>query len=265
MLNVIVPITENPEKFSDFIKKHAGKNVKFYVGVTEGLAEKLPKISGAEVHVYKNGTKKEEILNALHKLGIKKGKILVVRRPLEDEEFEKLSNSKAEVSSLRTHHNKFVSFFKNLARKIIRRVFSFLYFEDISAVCFSENLFELMSVCPDLSMATRINRYVGVEVAEYESTQKPVKKEFSHLKAALWLGFSLLIALGSIAGGILIFVFIPHLWAVYVLLILTWWAIAIACGLFGCVRFIRAITIGDLNFDAGEEIVSKKGSKNEKN
>lgn len=265
MLNVIVPITENSEKFSDFIKRHAGKNVKFYVGVTESLAEKLSKVSGVEVHVYKNGTKKEEILNALHKLDIKRGKILVARRPLEDEEFEKLSNSTAEVSSLRAHHNKFISFFKNLARKIIRRVFSFLYFEDISAVCFSENLFELMSACPDLSMATRINRYVGVEVAEYETTQKPVKKEFSHLKAALWLGISLLIALGSISGGILIFVFIPHLWAVYVLLILAWWAVAIAFGLFGCVKFIRATTIGDLNFDAGEEIVSKKGSKNEKN
>ena len=265
MLNVIVPVTDHPEKFAEFIKKHAGKGVKFYVGITENLADKFAKISGVEVHVYKNGAKKEEIINALHKLQIAKGKLLVVRRPLDDEEFENLANSKAEVSSLCTHHNKFVAFFKNLARKIIKKVFAFMYFEDISAVCFAENMFELMSACPNLSMATRVNRYVGVELEEFETQNKPVGKEFNRLHATLWLMLSLLVSLGSIVGGILIFVFIPHLWAVYVLLVLSWWAVSVAVGLFGCIRFIRAITVGDLNFDEAEEVATKKRGKNEKN
>ena len=265
MLNVIVPVTEHPEKFAEFIKANAGKNVKFLVGVTESMYEKFEKLSGAEVHVYKNGTKKEEIINALHKLEIKKGKILVVRRPLDAQEFANLTNSKAEVSSLRGHHNKFVAFFKNLARKIIKKVFAFFYFEDISAVCFAENMFELMAACPNLSMATRINRYVGIELEEFETSNKTVGKDFNRFYAVLWLCLSLLVSLGSIVGGILIFVFIPNLWAVYVLLVLAWWTAAIAFGLFGCVRFIRAITVGDLNFEAAEEIVLKKRGKNEKN
>ena len=134
MINLIIPITENLEEYVEFIKKHNDKQTKIYVGLTEDLHKSWTKIPGVEVRVYKNESNREQILNALHKIPKKKGGLFVVRRPLTDEEYENLVTSEYDVATLYRKQNRFVTFFKNLARTIIRKIFAFSYFDDISAV-----------------------------------------------------------------------------------------------------------------------------------
>ena len=67
MINVIVPIVEQPEKFSEFVEKHANEKTKFFVGVLENLRDKFSAYSkNIEIHTFSKKTKKEEIINSLH-------------------------------------------------------------------------------------------------------------------------------------------------------------------------------------------------------
>lgn len=266
MINVIVPIVEQPEKFSEFVEKHTNEKTKFIVGVLENLRDKFSASSkNIEIHTFSKKTKKEEIINSLHSSKMRKGKILVLRRVLTEQEFFDLTNSSADIVSLKKNRNKVSNFFRKLGQSIIKKVFAFSYFEDISAICYSENMFELMSVCENLSMATRINKYVGVEVEEIETSEKSVKKDYNKTKNILLFTLSTLFFLGSIIGAVLICVF-TKIYPFIVLLLILWIVVAMMLQAVEIVNFARAIAVGELRYGRAEEILIKKEKrKNEKN
>ena len=251
MINIIVPIVENVEGFKNFIQAHKSKDVKFFVGMKESLKADFDK--DVEVHVFKNSSNKEEIINSLHSCKMQKGKIMVVRRPLTDEEYKTLTISTAQITTLKAKRNNFVNMFKRMARAIVRKIFAFNFFEDISAICYSEEMFELLSVCNNFSMATRLNKYVGVDIAEFETSQKPVRKQYSRFKNALLLICWSVILACSIAGGILICLFFP-LHALNVICVIFWIFIALVLWLGGLLNFTRTIAVGDLRYGRAEEV-----------
>lgn len=253
MINVVVPITENAEKFNDFIKKFSGKDVKFYVGVTKNLADKIEKKTGAQIFVFENKSNREQIINALHEKKKEKGKILVVRRPLTDNEFKLLTNSKAELVSLKKHRNKFARFFKNLGRVIVRKIFAFSVFDDISAVCFGESMFDLISVCPNLSIATRVNKYIGVSFEEVETGEKTVKVLYNKPKTFGLYFLETLFFLANIAGGILIFIFVKNLLFVFGMLIVLWWLLAIFLWMMCTTFFVRTVELGNVENEKAKQ------------
>lgn len=254
MINVVLPVTENVKDYVKFIANHMDKNIHFLVGVRKSLAKELfDNTTGIEIRVFDDKSQKEEIINSLHSCKMQKGRILVVRRPLSDEEFDSLTNSSCEIATLKSHHNKFVSFFKNLTRKIIRKIFAFEYFQDISAICFNESMFELISVCSNLSMASRINKYVGVQIQEFETQNCSARKQYSRLKNSFWFVIGLLFMLGSVAGGILTCIFVK-LQAIIVILVIFWILLSIL--IFGVilVNFIRTLAVGKLWFGRASEV-----------
>ena len=254
MINIIVPVVENVEGFSNFVNMVKGKNVKLFVGVIESLAKDfVQKVSGVELHIFSNKSKKEEIINSLATCNILAGKILLVRRPLTKKEFEQLTTSSKDIATLKAKHNKFVSFFKNLANKIIRRFFAFNFFEDISAICYNESMFQLLRVCSNFSKASRINKYVGVEIEEFETENKPVKKDYNHHKNNLILSLWTLLLLASVAGGILVCIFTP-LRVLTVILVICWIFVALVLWFVGLVNFTRTVAVGDLQYGRAEEI-----------
>ena len=254
MINLIIPITENLEEYVEFVKKHNDKQTKIYVGLTEELHKSWTNIPRVEVHVYKNEANREQILNALHKIPKKKGELFVVRRPLTDEEYENLVSSEYDVSTLKRKHNKFVSFFKNLARTIIRKIFAFSYFDDISAVRYSEDMHELVESFPNLSMASRINRYVGLDVEEIETDQKPAQPLYDKFYNGMWLALAILFLVTSVFDGVLIFIMVPNIWVLWALLIIAWWLIALTILCVVLLKFTRTRAVGDLYYDFAEEV-----------
>lgn len=255
MINVFIPIVENVEAFSEFISKHNESSTRIYVGITEDLKEKLKVANeNVEIHIFKSKTKKEDMLNSLQKVKRQKGGLLVIRRPLTDEEFQKLTTSSAEISTLKAHHNKFVTWIKNITRKIIKKVFAFNYFEDISAIFYSEFLHELICACPNLSMASRINKYVGVEVEEIETTLPSVKKDYSRLKNALVLTLGLFVLLATIAGTTCVFVFVNRIRALYVVLVIAMLFVALTIFALLLLNFTRTLAVGSLESTAPQEI-----------
>ena len=150
MINIFVPITENVEGFSQFISQVNATNprgVRFYVGISQKLAKKFNiEEKNVELYTFADKNNIEEIINSLHCCKLKKGKLLVVRRPLTENEFQKLSNSEKDIAVLNKKKGSFVSKFKNFIQSVIKRFFAFTYFDDISAICYKENLFDTWSL-----------------------------------------------------------------------------------------------------------------------
>ncbi len=252
MLNIILPIVQDAEKFNDFIKRVNSKNVKFFVGVKNSLATFISPAKNVEIHVFNDKSNKEEIINSLHSCKLEKGKILIARRPLTDEEFKNICLSQADIVTLKANHNRFVRFLKDLSTKIVKRFFAFSFFEDISAICYGENMFELISVCSNLSMASRINKYVGVELEEVVTSEKSVKKDYNRGLNLLKFAFWCLILLGSITGGVLICVY-NQIQVLIGILIAFWIITALIIWCIGLINFTRTIAVGNLRYGRAEE------------
>lgn len=256
MINLLVPVVEDPENYATFVNDFLTKNkgAKIFVGIRTSLVQnfKAKKSKNIQVLAFDDKAKKEEIINSLHSCNLEKGKILIARRTLDADECEKLLSSAADITTLKAHHNKFVSFFKKMATKIIQKIFALSFFEDISAICYSENMFELVSVCANLSMATRINKYVGVDLSEIETKHKPVKSEYSKLKTILLFCLWQLLFLGSVAGGTCVCVFASSS-ALVVVAVIAWIAIALMFFLAGLFNFIRTINVGDLHYGKAQQ------------
>ena len=253
MTNIIVPIVEDVKKFEEFVKKIARKENKVFVGIRASLAKDFAlKSKFVEMHIFDDKSKKEEIINALHSCKKEKGKLLIVRRPLLESEFTALTKSTKDIAILKAKTGNFAQKMKNFVKSIINKIFAFSYFDDISAICYGESMFELLSVCQDLSMASRVNKYVGVEIDEIETEQKSVKKDYNKCKAVLNLLAGILFFLASLAGGICICIF-TTLQVLIVFAVIAWIFIALVIMAISIINFMRTIAVGDLHFGRAEE------------
>ena len=179
MLNIIFPVISEFELNSTYLKKlKISGNI--LVGVTEEGAEffKFKKV-GMKVIVFKNGSRKEEIINSLQE-HLKEGKILILRKKLKEDEISGFLSSQTDITiCAKKKRNKVGEFFYKLWEKIIRVLFDLTSFDgDISAICFSEKLTSVIKNIPNLSSVSRIHRWKGVSVGVIETSSKPAKKEF---------------------------------------------------------------------------------------
>lgn len=252
MINVVVPVTEKAEEYKKFVEECGGKGVKFFVGVRQKLAFES-KNKNVKTIIFSNNAEKEEIINSLHVEKMEEGKILVVRRPLSKDEFEKLVSSSADIATLQKKRNKFSGFFKRIAGWVVRKIFAFNFFEDISAICFGQDIFDLLKSCANLSTATRINRYVGVSVENIETDKTPAKSSFNKTKTAFKFLAGLLFFLGSVAGVVLISIFCTP-GVVHVLFMILWIVVALMAFMMSLMGLIRTVTVGELGYGKAEKI-----------
>ena len=90
MINVIVPITEKFEEYKKMVESLSKrKGVALYLGIDEKFKDEKLEVKKAVVKYYKTKSAKEEIINSLHTLKKSAGSIIVLRRPITDEEFER--------------------------------------------------------------------------------------------------------------------------------------------------------------------------------
>jgi hypothetical protein len=259
MINILVPVVEDVDGFAEFVSKHSGSDTRIFVGIKKSLKDKFtPKGANVSLYVFEDKSSREQILNALGKCEKTYGKTLVVRRPLLEEEYQALTTSETEITTLKIKRNKVSAWLKNYAKKIIKKCFAFSFFDDISAICFGEFMFELITACPNLSMATRINKYVGVEISEVEALQPSVKREYKKWKAYLNLALGTFIGFGALAAAVCIFIFVSKIKVLFVVLVIAMLFVALSLYGISLLNFARTLAVGDLEYDAAkvlEEIV----------
>lgn len=253
-VNLILPITENLDAYLKMIDSIKDKNIKIFIGVVEKFKEQIKlKNKNVTITFFKNKSKKEEIINTLHSQISLRGKILIARRPLATTELTELLNSSADITTTTLERSKISTFFRNLLQKIIRRVFAFSYFDDISAVCFGENMFDIITSLTNLSYISRIDRFVGVERKEILSTTPPPKKEFDKYKTVLNFLFWFLIFGACVAGSVCM---LCYLNITFLLILCVVALLLIACLVFAIslLTLLREMAVGSLRMGRAESV-----------
>ena len=255
MINVIVPVVDKPQDYLsmiDEISKHG--DCAIYVGVLNKFkALKFPKKVG--VKYYKDNSGKEEIINALHSIEKEPGKVLVVRRPLSKEEFTSLISCKADICYLKKPKSRFSAWWSNLWKKLIKRIFAFYYFEDISAIMFQDNIFNLINSLTNLSYITRIDRFVGLTQEEVASTNRSPKRDYDKFGVySKLIGWTLFFVLMLLISIIITSSFQPV--AIMVLLSILLCIIGIMSMFMAILNFVRTLYVGTLRHGRAEECLN---------
>ena len=98
MINVIVPITNNGEKYIESLSQLSLRSdVNLVVGITESLHKTINlDFPNVKLKVFDDKSKKEEILNSLQYL-LEEGKTLICRRPFSMKEYKEFTQTNASI------------------------------------------------------------------------------------------------------------------------------------------------------------------------
>ena len=89
MTNIILPVIDDFEGYAALVKELKIPDAHILVGVTETGAQAFKfRKAGMRVTIYKNGSAKEEIINALQSQ-LEDGKTLIMRKKLSKQEVAK--------------------------------------------------------------------------------------------------------------------------------------------------------------------------------
>ena len=100
MINVIIPIVENPKAYTEIITQLSLKRgLQIIVGITETLSKEVDfNFFNVVQTIYKDGSRKEEIINSSQKYLVE-GELVIARRPFSLKEFNALFSSPASITA----------------------------------------------------------------------------------------------------------------------------------------------------------------------
>lgn len=204
MINVIVPIIDKSKKFDEILKKLSQQEeIKVFIGVVENLYNdlllKVGESDNISIIKFSNGSRREEIVNALQN-HIQGGSIMIMRRPIKIDEFNKFISSKKDVVTCRRDLDRFKGFIFLLWQKILRFFLGLrLYDGDPSVIYINADISSVTAASGNLSFATRANRWRGIEqdVVTVSGKEK-VKSEYDKKDIAVYSIVSALLLIAAV-------------------------------------------------------------------
>lgn len=201
MLNVLIPITNNAHKFNKLLERLNGDfEIDVRVGITKSQAGELQitESDNISLFLFEDGAKREEILNSLS-IGLVEGGVMVIRKPITFDEFKEFCRTKSEITTCKKTYSKIGGFFHKLWQKILKLCLGVkLYEGDTSVIRFDENIGTVLVQTQDLSYATRVDRWKGLETETVDTKEEGVKAEIDKkaiIKSALYLAGALIVGL----------------------------------------------------------------------
>ena len=180
MLTVLIPITDKAEKFNKLLSSLDGDDeIMVCVGVRKSQRKQLGFSESENITIFEfdDNSKREEILNALS-LNLQEGEVMVLRKPITIEEFNKFYSCKEDIAVCKQQRGKIGKFFHNLWQKILKLCLGVkLYEGDTSVIKFNEDIGAVLSQTHDLSYATRVDRWKGLTTESIETKEEKVKAE----------------------------------------------------------------------------------------
>lgn len=183
MINVIVPIVDRTKKFDNILNKLVELDeLNILVGINEDLyADVVAKVGENENITFvkfAKGSKRESIINALQSRLVA-GSILIMRKPLSLDEFNKFIYSGHDIVTCKRQQNGLKSLIFSLWQRILKLILGLkLYDGDPSAIFMGEDLSAVVSASGNLSFSTRVNRWRGIEQSTIDCKSDMVKAEF---------------------------------------------------------------------------------------
>lgn len=267
MINVIVPITNNGEKYIESLSQLSLRSdVNLVVGITESLHKTINlDFPNVKLKVFDDKSKKEEILNSLQYL-LEEGKTLICRRPFSMKEYKEFTQTNASiVFGKEKKENKIKTLFHMFGQEFMQLVLGVKPFGgDFSLICFDEDMTSVLRQAENFSYSTRVDRWKGVtkQAIEVENYEK-VKVE-NNKKNILTLLF---LALGAIVLGSLVTTLVAVFAKVTIIIGLLLACLDIICVVTAFFCFFSLYfnsKIGQKHFTYAREIVVKE-EDNEKN
>ena len=253
MINLLVPCYDikDYKKMFSFLKEY--ENVNLIVGVCGGFK----KVDGAKVLVFEKGTTLDDMIETM-KNEIKFGKIIAIKRPISQEEFDGLIGSKRDIAYLKRETGNVGSFFEKVSKKIEKSLFGFETFEDISAISYSEQMFDLIENLDKFATLFKVNYFVGYSKEAILSTGKKAKPEIDR-PATIFMITSYVIILVASIVSMAIFFAIANWHFLYFLLyilgnLILWWVM-----LYGLCKEILHLKVGYFNIKNGK--IKKENKK----
>lgn len=180
MLNVLVPITNNAEKFQKLLSQLSGdEQISIRIGITKSQSSNLSLIESENVSIFefKDTAKREEILNSLSE-NLQVGEVMVLRKPISFEEFQKFYSCNKDIAVCKENRGRAGEFFHRIWQKILKTVLGVkLYEGDSSVIKFNENIGAVLTQTNDFSYATRVDRWKGLTTEAIETKEAPAKAE----------------------------------------------------------------------------------------
>lgn len=198
MINVLVPITTFSTKYKEILLELADEeDVNLLVGISNKIKNEVAFIPNEKVFIYDDCFDKESILNALF-TKVKEGSLVVMRQPITMKEFQKLLSNGEHIVTCKKQRNPVKAFFFKIWQKILKAFLGVnLYNGDTSVVYFSEVLLPILFESGNLSFASRVDRWIGVDKGSEplsceQEKYNPDKKAIT--KYCIFANISLLIA-----------------------------------------------------------------------
>ncbi len=180
MINVVIPIVNNAKKYSKIISDLSSiDDINVFVGVTTEQFKFVEEFQSENVFVieYKDGSKREEIINSLQKY-ISGGDLFIMRKPITISEFEKFVNSESDITLSKPKRSNFKQFLMSIWQNILKTFLGVkLYNGDTSAIYFQEDIASVVLQSSNLSYSTRVDRWNGVSQGNVEISGESVKTE----------------------------------------------------------------------------------------
>lgn len=180
MINVLVPVTEKPEKFLQAVSAVCQDvNVQLIIGVTQAISEKFDfNVPNAILIVYPNDTNREQMINSFQEKLLGEG-VFIARKPFTKEEFYNFTNQDAQIVVCKQKpKNKLSALLYAFWCYIVKNVFGVKFFEgDTSLIYFEKSQGSVLANINNLSYSTRIDRWKAVKhtsVATSEPAVKPI-------------------------------------------------------------------------------------------
>lgn len=202
MINIVIPVSDkDKEKFQSLLSRINGEDeIKVFVAVenkNHNFANFFEDSDNIFFAKFQDGTKKEEMINALQKY-IKGGSILVLRKPISLEELNKFITCKHDLATCRVVRSKIKAYFFNLWQSILKLFLGVKEYDgDTSAVYLSEDISAVIGESGNLSYSSRVNRWRGVEQTTIEVKGQPAEKEIdrkSIIKGSILASVLMLVA-----------------------------------------------------------------------
>ena len=180
MINVIIPISSNAQRYYDIVNRLAQmESVSICIGICQSdylsFIDNVGNIKKELVHVFQDGSDREEIINALQS-EIDDGSVMVLRKPITMTEFSKFVSLRKDIVTCDRKLSKFKGFVFMICQKLLKLVLGVkLYDGDPSVIYMGEEIATVAKQSGNLSYSTRVNRWRGIEQGVVSTSPEVVK------------------------------------------------------------------------------------------
>ncbi|MBP3345368.1 MAG: hypothetical protein J6K97_04110 [Clostridia bacterium] len=198
MINVVIPITKNYKNYHKILEALSGSfDIKVLLGVTgddySAAINEFQENENFQIFKFDKSADKEEMINALQEYIID-GSIMVLRKPVKAEEFDKMIGLERDVVTCKKVRNKFSAFMFKMWQRFTKLVLGVkMYAGDTSAIYFNDDISDVVVRSGNLSYSSRVNRWKGIKQAvltvegEAEKASVDKKANFTYILTTVLL------------------------------------------------------------------------------